>query len=341
VNKEGAIRFGLAAIKGMGASAAEAIISERDKNGQYADVYDVAKRVNLSAVNKKAFESLALSGGFDSFNIARERYLAVNNKGDVFLDTLVRFGQMYQNEKMQAQMSLFGSESIEIANPPIPESEPWSNIERLNRERDLVGIYLSAHPLDEYSMILNHMCNTACSELDDKEALAKRESVTFGGVVTSVKSRFAKNGNPFGIVTIEDFKGSGELALFGEEWGKWRGMLVESSNVYVTAKMAPRFRGSNLYEMRIGDIQYMHTVKEQRIDKLTIVINSDKIDSQLVTDLLTVVADNPGETALYFQIRDAEGNGVIHLRSKGRKVELTHQFVMFVEQNNDLNYFIN
>ncbi len=341
VNKEGAIRFGLAAIKGMGASAAEAIISERDKNGPYADVYDVAKRVNLSAVNKKAFESLALSGGFDSFNIARERYLAVNNKGDVFLDTLVRFGQMYQNEKMQAQMSLFGSESIEIANPPIPESEPWSNIERLNRERDLVGIYLSAHPLDEYSMILNHMCNTACSELDDKEALAKRESVTFGGVVTSVKSRFAKNGNPFGIVTIEDFNGSGELALFGEEWGKWRGMLVESSNVYVTAKMAPRFRGSNLYEMRIGDIQYMHTVKEQRIDKLTIVINSDKIDSQLVTDLLTVVADNPGETALYFQIRDAEGNGVIHLRSKGRKVELTHQFVMFVEQNHDLNYFIN
>ena len=341
VNKEGAIRFGLAAIKGMGASAAEAIISERDKNGPYTDVFDVAKRVNLSAVNKKAFESLALSGGFDSFNIARERYLAVNNKGDVFLDTLVRFGQMFQNEKMQAQMSLFGSETIEVANPPVPESEPWSNIERLNRERDLVGIYLSAHPLDEYSMILNHMCNTACSELDDKEALSKRESVTFGGVVTSVKSRFAKNGNPFGIVTIEDFNGSGELALFGEEWGKWRGMLVESSNVYVTAKMVPRFRGSNLYDMRISDIQYMNTVKEQRIDKVTIKINSDKIDSQLVTDLLTVVADNPGETALYFQILDAEGNGTIHLRSKGRKVELTHQLVMFVEQNNDLDYFIN
>ena len=341
VNKEGAIRFGLAAIKGMGGSAAEAIISERDKNGPYADVFDVAKRVNLSAVNKKAFESLALSGGFDSFNIARERYLAVNNKGDVFLDTLIRFGQMFQNEKMQAQMSLFGSETIEIANPPVPESEPWSNIERLNRERDLVGIYLSAHPLDEYSMILNHMCNTACSELDDKEELSKRESVTFGGVVTGVKSRFAKNGNPFGIVTIEDFNGSGELALFGEEWGKWRGMLVESSNVYVTAKMVPRFRGSNLYDMRISDIQYMHTVKEQRIDKVTIVMNSDKIDSQLVTDLLTVVADNPGETALYFQIRDAEGNGTIHLRSKGCKVELTHQLVMFVEQNEDLNYFIN
>ena len=341
VNKEGAIRFGLAAIKGMGGSAAEAIISERDKNGPYTDVFDVAKRVNLSAVNKKAFESLALSGGFDSFNIARERYLAVNNKGDVFLDTLIRFGQMFQNEKMQAQMSLFGSETIEIANPPVPESEPWSNIERLNRERDLVGIYLSAHPLDEYSMILNHMCNTACSELDDKEELSKRESVTFGGVVTGVKSRFAKNGNPFGIVTIEDFNGSGELALFGEEWGKWRGMLVESSNVYVTAKMVPRFRGSNLYDMRISDIQYMHTVKEQRIDKVTIVMNSDKIDSQLVTDLLTVVADNPGETALYFQIRDAEGNGTIHLRSKGCKVELTHQLVMFVEQNEDLNYFIN
>ena len=118
-------------------------------------------------------------------------------------------------------------------------------------------------------------------------------------------------------------------------------MLVESSNVYVTAKMVPRFRGSNLFDMRISDIQYMHTVKEQRIDKVTIVMNSDKIDSQLVTDLLTVMADNPGETALYFQIRDAEGNGTIHLRSKGCKVELTHQLVMFVEQNEDLNYFIN
>ncbi len=341
VNKEGAIRFGLAAIKGMGGAAAEAIISEREKNGPYADIFDVAKRVNLSAVNKKAFESLALSGGFDSFNIARERYLASNAKGDVFLDTLVRFGQVYQNEQMQAQMSLFGSDTVEIATPPVPEAEPWSNIERLNRERDLVGIYLSAHPLDEYSMVLNHMCNTSCTELDDKEELSKRESVTFGGVVTSVKSRFAKNGNPFGIVTIEDFNGSGELALFGEEWGKWRGMLVESSTVYITAKMAPRFRGSNLYEMRIGDIQYMHTVKEKSIDKMTIVLNSDRINSQMVTDLATLVTENPGETALYFQIHDAGGRGTIQLRSKARKVELTHQLMLFIEQNEGINYYIN
>ncbi|MBR5084350.1 MAG: DNA polymerase III subunit alpha, partial [Prevotella sp.] len=225
VNHDGAIRFGLAAIKGMGNAAAEAIIAERDQNGPYADVFDVAKRVNLSAVNRKAFESLVLSGGFDSFGIERERYLTVGTKGDVFLDTLMRFGQTYQAEQKQAQMSLFGADAVEISTPPFPDYQPWSKIEKLNLERDLVGIYLSAHPLDEYSVILKFLCNTPCSQLSEKDELAKKEVVTFGGVVTSVKAKFSKNGSPCGFVTIEDFNGSGEIALFGEEWGKWRGML--------------------------------------------------------------------------------------------------------------------
>ena len=339
VNKQGAIRFGLAAIKGMGAAAAEAIIAEREAGGPYSDVFDLVKRVNLSAVNRKAIESMVLSGGFDSFGIARERYMSANNKGEVFLDTLMRFGQHFQAEKMQAQMSLFGSDMVEIATPPIPEGDPWSNIERLNRERDLVGIYLSAHPLDEYSMILKHMCNTTCPELGDKEELAKKDTITFGGVVTSVKAKFSRNGSPCGFVTIEDFTGSGELALFGEEWGKWRGALQESCTVYVTAKAQRRYRDSNFYELRIADIQYMQTVKDKSIDKITILINSDAIDSTMVSDLVAAVENSPGKSSLYFQIHDTEGN--FQLRSKARKVELSHQLMQFLDQAEGMTYTIN
>ncbi len=339
VNKNGAIRFGLAAIKGMGSSAAEAIISERDKNGPFADVFDVVKRVNLSAANKRAFESLVLSGGFDSFGIERERYLAANNKGDVFLDTLVRFGQLYQTEKSRAQMSLFGDDMMEISNPPIPQAEPWSNIEKLNKERDLVGIYLSAHPLDEFSVILDQLCNTQCSELADKESLAKKENITFGGVVTAVRSRFSKNGSPCGFVTIEDFNGSGELALFGEEWGKWRSMFNEACTVYVTAKAVQRFRDSKMYDIRIGEVQYMQTVKENAIQKLTIVINTDHVDTAVVSDLVAAIDSSPGETSLYVRLHDTEGN--LMLRSKAKKVEVRHQLLQFIEQTEGMTYFVN
>ncbi len=339
VNKNGAIRFGLAAIKGMGYAAAEAIISERDANGPYTDIFDVAKRVNLSSANRKAFESLVLSGGFDSFGIDRERYLAPNNKGDIFLDILIRFGQLYQVEKSKAQMSLFGNDMADIPNPTIPQGEMWSNIEKLNRERDLVGIYLSAHPLDEFSMILKYLCNTKCSELADKEGLMKKETVTFGGVVTGVKSKFSRNGSPCGFVTIEDFDGSGELALFGEEWGKWSAMLKEACTVYVTAKVVPKFRGSTVLDLRIGNIQYMQSLKEEAIERLTIVINSDTVDSQMVNDLVAAIDACPGKTSLYVQIHDTDGT--VLLRSKAKKVEVKHQLLQLVEENKGMNYFIN
>ena len=339
VNKNGAIRFGLAAIKGMGGAAAEAIISERDQNGPFSDVFDLVKRVNLSAANRRTFESLVLSGGFDSFGVERERYLAANNKGDVFLDTLVRFGQLYQTEKSRAQMSLFGDDMMEVPNPPIPQGESWSNIEKLNKERDLVGIYLSAHPLDEFSVILDQLCNTQCAELDDKTALAKKENIIFGGVVTAVRSRFSKNGSPCGFVTIEDFNGSGELALFGEEWGKWRSMFNEACTVYVTAKAVPRFRGSTVYDIRIGDVQYMQTVKENAIQKLTIVINTDHVDTAVVSDLIAAIDASPGNTSLYVRLHDAEGN--LMLRSKTKKVEVKHQLLQFIEQTEGMTYFVN
>ena len=342
VNSHGAIRFGLAAVKGMGDAAAQAIIDEREKNGAYKSVFDLAERVNLGAVNRKAFESLALSGGFDSFKIERQNYFGTNAKGDIFLDSLIRYGQLYQQEQVQAQNSLFGStDAIEIATPQVPQVDPWSTIETLNRERDLVGIYLSAHPLDEFGIVLRAMCNTHCIELDDKVSLSKKDQIVIGGIVTGTKSKFTKNGKPCGFVTIEDFEGSGDLAFFGEEWGRWKGMLVEGSTVFITAKCVQKYRDSNYYDLKIADIQYLQTVKDQRIEKFTITMDSTSIDETVVNDISTMLRNSPGSTQLYFQINDVTSNSYVLLRSKMGPISLKHKFMTYIEANPEMSYHVN
>lgn len=342
VNSHGAIRFGLAAVKGMGDAAAQAIIDEREKNGAYKSVFDLAERVNLGAVNRKAFESLALSGGFDSFKIERQNYFGTNAKGDIFLDSLIRYGQLYQQEQVQAQNSLFGStDAIEIATPQVPQVDPWSTIETLNRERDLVGIYLSAHPLDEFGIVLRAMCNTHCIELDDKVSLSKKDQIVIGGIVTGTKSKFTKNGKPCGFVSIEDFEGSGELAFFGEEWGRWKGMLVEGSTVFITAKCVQKYRDSNYYDLKIADIQYLQTIKDQRIEKFTITMDSTSIDETVVNDISTMLRNSPGSTQLYFQINDVTSNSYVLLRSKMGPISLKHKFMAYIEANPEMSYYVN
>ena len=342
VNNKGAIRFGLAAIKGMGSNAAEAIINERENNGTYTNIFDFVQRVNLSACNRKCLESLVLSGGLDSFGIKRENYFGKNNKGEVFLDTLIRYGQLYQQEISQAKNSLFGDENaVEIATPAIPENEHWSNIETLNRERDLVGIYLSAHPLDEYEIILNNLCNTHCAELEDKKLLSSKQKITFGGIVTDVKSKFTKNGKPCGFITLEDFQGSGELALFGEEWGKWKGILDTGCTVMVKAQFVQKYRDSQYKELKITDIQYLQTVKDNQIDKFTIVCNSEKIDTQITSDLLSLLNKYPGKTELYFSINDNESSRPFTMLSKKCKININKELINFIKHEEALDYILN
>lgn len=342
VNNKGAIRFGLAAIKGMGSNAAEAIINERENNGTYTNIFDFVQRVNLSACNRKCLESLVLSGGLDSFGIKRENYFGKNNKGEVFLDTLIRYGQLYQQEISQAKNSLFGDENaVEIATPAIPENEHWSNIETLNRERDLVGIYLSAHPLDEYEIILNNLCNTHCAELEDKKQLSSKQKITFGGIVTDVKSKFTKNGKPCGFITLEDFQGSGELALFGEEWGKWKGILDIGCTVMVKAQFVQKYRDSQYKELKITDIQYLQTVKDNQIDKFTIVCNSEKIDTQITSDLLSLLNKYPGKTELYFSINDNASSRPFTMLSKKCKININKELINFIKHEEALDYILN
>ena len=344
VNHHGEIRFGLGAIKGMGDSAALAIIEEREKNGPFKDIYDFAQRISFSSVNRKAFESLALSGGFDSFGIRREDYFATNAKGEVFLDTIVRYGQLYQQEKAQMQNSLFGmfGDGVEIALPPVPKNDiRWSDIERLNKERDLVGIYLSAHPLDEYKIILDNLCNAKCADLSDMSNLNGREDILLGGIVTAIRTRFDKRGNPCGFVTLEDFDGSGELALFGEDWGHWSGMFAEGASVYITAKLQQRFQNSNQLELKVQNIEYLQGVKEKALDRITISLVTDMLDDQIVADLNELITSHPGKTKLFFQLRDSQGKNHVLLHSRSCGVDVRHTLIDYIDKHEMLDYQIN
>ena len=344
VNHHGEIRFGLGAIKGLGDSAAQAIIEEREKNGPYKSIFDFAQRVSFSSVNRKAYESLALSGGFDSFGNRREDYFATNSKGEAFLDTLVRYGQSYQAEKDQMQNSLFGGfGDVEIATPPIPKTDVrWSDIERLNKERDLVGIYLSAHPLDEYRIVLENLCNTRCVELADRgAALHDREDVTLGGVVTSVQTKFSKNNKPWGIITLEDFDGSGELALFGDDWLNLNSRFIEGAAVYVTGKMQSRYYNSDQKELKVTNVELLQTVKEKAIDRITISLITDMINEQDVAELSQLISESPGHTKLFFQLRDSQGKHHVLLRSQNRTIDVRHTLIDFIESREMMDYKIN
>ena len=345
VNKKGEIRFGLSAIKGMGTGAAMAIVNEREKNGAYKSIFDFAERIDLSNVNRKAFESLAYSGGFDSFGLQREEYFGVNSKGVTFLDSLVRYAQLFQQEKAQMQNSLFGGDdAVEIAQPVVPKTDRWPSIEKLNKERELVGIYLSAHPLDEYSVILNNLCNTHIEEIGrgaDMEQLSKREEITFGGIITAVNERFSqKTGKPFGFVTIEDFEGSGELALFGDDWARWNGLMKENYTIFVTAKCQPRYRNSNLYELKVQNVEQLYDVKAHRLERFTISVDASSVNDQTVSDLVTLVEQNEGSTQLYIELHTAEQSSVtLHCRNKG--VNVDRALLDFIANEENMSYKIN
>ncbi len=344
VNKNGEIRFGLAAIKGIGEGAAEAIITERNDNGPYKDVFDFAQRVNTSVVNRRCYDSLVASGAFDSFGLAREQYAEeVNKQGDKFLDTLLRFGQNYQNSMAEAQSSLFGFDGFNetIGKPPIPKTyTKLSTMELLNRERDLVGIYLSAHPLDDYKFILDKMCNTVTVELEDKDALSQKDSIVFGGIVSSVRTGMTKKGKPYGIVTLEDYSGSGDLAIF-DDWGQWSGYFTVGVALYITATCTKRYPTSKYYDFKIGTVNYMSDIKDKSVDKFTISVKSDELTEELVDDLTAVISANEGTVPLYFSVQYAKFKKSVVLRSKIPGVDVNHRLVNFIDTKEELSYSVN
>ena len=342
VNSEGNIRFGLGAVKGVGEGAVACIIEERQKEGLYADIFDFVQRVNLNTCNKKNLESLALAGAFDNFNgIKREQFFAVNSKNEPFLETLVRYGNRYQADRAIATYSLFGGENlVDIATPEIPTAERWSDLERLNKERELVGIYLSAHPLDEYAIVLEHVCNTHMAELEDKASLAGRE-ITMGGMVTSVRRGISKNGNPYGIAKIEDYSGSAEIPFFGNDWVNFQGYLFEGTFLYIKARCQAKQWQQDKLELKITSIELLPDVKEKLIEKITILIPLSVLDTALIAELSELTKDHPGNTELYFRVSDAETKMTVDLVSRPVKLSVGRELISYLREKPELEFRIN
>ena len=342
VNAEGNIRFGLGAVKGVGESAVESIIEGRKKEGPYKGIFDFVQRVNLNACNKKNLECLALSGSFDNFpELTREQYFAVNAKNESFLETLVRYGNRYQMDKAMALNSLFGGENmVQVSTPEILPTERWSDLERLNKERELVGIYLSAHPLDEFSVILENVCNTHMKELENKENLVGRE-ITMGGMVTDVRRGTSKNGNPYGIVRIEDYTGSAELPFFGNDWVTWQGYLGEKTFLFIKARCQAKQWKQNELEVKVTSIELLPDVKEKLVEKITIFIPLSVLNKGLIAELADLTKAHPGNTQLCFKVMDKDTRMAVDLVSRPVKLNVGRELISYLKGHPDLRFQIN
>ena len=341
VDKQKNIRFGMGAVKGVGEAAVLNIIEERKKNGPYKNVFDFVERVNLSNCNKKNIESLALAGAFDNLGLQREQIYAENAKGEPFMDVLVRYGNKFQADKANAANTLFGAdEFVAIAKPEIPPCERWSDLERLNKEKELVGIYLSAHPLDAYRVILEYVCNTGVIELNDRENLQGKE-ITMGGIVTGFREGTTKNGKPFGILKLEDFTGSGEIPLFGQDYINYGRYGRLGMYLLISARMEPMRWDPKRFDLRIGQIRLLQDEKDKLIEKISITLSIHGLDEPTINELSTLIKKHPGNSLLYFKVIDSEHNITLNLFAPNLRVEVTRDLVDYLKENENIDFKIN
>jgi len=335
VNKKGNIRFGLGGVKGVGATAVEAIVKERNTNGPFKSIFDFVERVNLTACNKKNIEALCYSGAFDTFQeIRREQFFAPNAKGEIFLELLMRYGNKFQTDKNTAVHSLFGGmDAIEIATPEIPSSEEWSNIERLNKEKDLVGIYLSSHPLDDYFMVLNYICNLELKDFDEAKDTHRNKDLKIGGIVTSYKQGNTKTGNLYGVLKLEDFSGSAEIPLFGEDFINYSKYGHPNICLLIEGKFQPRKYKETITDFKISSIQPLTEVKNSLIKKITLTVPLHELNDKLIAEISFKIKNNPGGSSLYFKIEDVEKHLSVTLFTENQKFTINKGFIRFLEDN--------
>ncbi len=343
VNKKGEIRFGMAGIKGVGAGAVEEIIRVREKDGPYKNVYDFVERVNLQTVNKKNLEALAAAGGFDGFSgFHRAQYFASNpGEETTFIENLIRYGNLYQNDQASAANSLFGAvgAGAAISKPAPPTCEEFSILEKLNREKDLIGIYLSAHPLDIYKLELTHFCNTNISDLSDLEKIKGRD-VTLGGMITASRSGTTKKGNPFGIMTLQDYSGSYEFAFFGRDYPDFARYLVEGYYIMAHGKVQEKqWTKDGELEVKIHKIEMLDGIRESRVSGINISVPLQSIDEDMVTELATLTQETEGNIALRFSIYDKEDKAnKAQFLARSSKIKLTDEIIEYLENHPEISF---
>ena len=335
-NAAGDVRFGMAAVKGVGEAAVDSIIAEREANGRFMDIYDFVERVNFSLVNRKCLENLAYAGAFDSISgFPRCKFFGADareSSGMTFLEQLMRYGQRFQVEKNNAQQSLFGGDDhVDIQHPLVPACADWSQLETLNKEREVIGLYLSAHPLDDYAIIMRNMCKTQLSELQNLEAL-KGQEIAVAGMVISVQNLLTKNGKPWGKFTLEDYNGTHEFALFGKDYENFRKYLYTDYFLFIRGKVQPRPYNDKELEFKIVSMMQLSELSES-IKEMHVQLPVEEVTRTLIDELAARVRESKGQTVLRLNLYDRESQVSLNLFSKSYKVGITRELVSYLDDH--------
>lgn len=331
VNKAGEIRFGLAGIKGVGLNAVQAILDERDARGEYKSIFDLVERINLSMCNRKVLDNLALSGAFDCFEGVRREDFKADDFNPSFSEALIRYGQMYQMSKATQESSLFGeAETIDTAKPEMPGRPLWPDIERLNYEKDLVGMYLSAHPLDKYYLELTFGCSVRAKDFGTEDKTSEKE-YTIGGLVVEAKSLTSRTGSQFGIIKIEDYTGSAEIRLFGQDYINYNKYGIKGNAIIVTYTYKKGKYNDKVY-MTISGIQSLEEVQGTAISGITLDVAEKDLEGQAFMTLLDENIVNDGECAKPFSINLMnEKHSLPFTMISGRRLNLTKNLILQLE----------
>ncbi len=340
-NKAGDIRFGLAAIKGVGEGAVNAIIAEREKNGPFQNIYDFCERVNYSAVNRKCIENIAMAGGFDSItDFNRGKFLAKDDKEESFVDALVRYGTRIQTEKNNAQQSLFGGDNgvSDIQKPSVPVRGDAIQLEILNKEKELIGMYLSAHPLDEYKVLLDSVCKCSLSDLSNLEKYRGKE-IAVAGIVTDTSEFYLKNGTPAGKMTVMDYNGMYEFAFFRKDYEQFRTRMFKDYFLLIQGRVQPRpYSNPEVLEFKVQSIAQLSDVRDA-IREIKLYLPTDTLTREFIDELIEVAKASKGKAQLKFSLQDVKEEVLVSAYSRKYKVALTNEIAKFIEKYN-LTYTI-
>lgn len=346
VNQNNAVRFGMGAIKGVGRSAVETIVENRKKDGPYKSVFDLAKRVELRSANKKSFENLALAGGFDSFgDTQRAQYFHDEGDGITFLEKVIKSAAKYQENKNSSQMDMFGGMSeAQISEPIVPPCEDWGTMEKLRREKEVVGIYISGHPLDDFKKEIKAFCNSNISAFTNLEQYVNRE-LTVAGVITDVQHRISKNGKGWGLFTLEDYSESHEFRIFGEEYLKFRHFLMINSFVHVKAFVREGWVNRETGKkgdprLQFNDFKQLQDVMDSYAKKLTIKLDIARLQENRIQILKDTLRSHKGEHTLNFVVYEMQDEIKLNLSSRKQKVKINSELLSSLEEN-EIHYKLN
>lgn len=338
VNDKGAIRFGMGAVKGVGGNAVATIVENR-KDGKYKSVFDLAKRIDLRAANKKAFENLALAGGFDSFDTHRAQYFHDDGDGTIFLEKVLRYAAKYQENLNSSQISLFGESSeVQFPEPEVPPCDEWGTMRKLKQEKEVVGIYISGHPLDDFKTEIKTFCRNKVGDFNLLEKYVNKELI-FGGVITDVQHRVTKNGKNWATFILEDYEDSFEFRMFGEEYLKFRHLLVINGfifcRVYIKEGWISKTTGEKIeHRMQFNSIQLLQDVLEKNSKKLIISMNLNELEETRIDLLKSLIKEHPGTHSLDFYFYEAEENIKLQSKSKKHKIKISQELLGALEKQN-------